>query len=175
MKAKLTDVPRQDGGFTRKFLYTDREMAVIDVSPEAMTMNWSATSAPSMFVDLVERLTGPYEADIALGTREQKSIQETDFKRLRQLLDRSTEAFDKVCAFIRFDLSMTRSVAWQRISEELVVIGYGDSTSEVAHGDFFTLKELMRFTASDQLETDDLSKSFVQLGYEFLHGRAQAD
>lgn len=168
MNGEHTDVRRPDG-LTRQFRYGHGELAVIDVTSEFITMNWSTTSPPSSFVELANELRGARKADVVFAMTR---IEETYFDYLYEVwVLKHRSLFDELCKFIRFDLSKTRSIAWQRLPEGLVLVGFGESTNRIAKRRDQDTEMLLRATATDRLEPDELSQSFFQLANLAANGQ----
>ncbi|MDQ3764499.1 MAG: hypothetical protein M3460_23960 [Actinomycetota bacterium] len=145
-----------DGAIVQQIRFGDHDFAVLDISPEVSTVNWTARVTPGRFVSEINRIADPPEAAPVLlqMSTESPSI-ETTVSPLRDWI--RDEAFDMNCQFVRIDLSPTRSVAWQTLSgngDVFTVVGMGEETERVAVGESKVfLRELLGATATSQVNS----------------------
>lgn len=145
-----------DGAVVQQIRFGEHEFAVLDISPEVSTVNWTARVAPGHFVSEINRIADLSETDPVLlqMSTESRSI-ETTVSPLRDWI--RDEAFNMNCQFIRIDLSPTRSVAWQMLpgnGESLTIAGMGEETGRVTleeNKNF--LRELLSATATLQVNS----------------------
>lgn len=145
-----------DGAIVQQIRFGERDFAVLDISPEVSTVNWTARVNPARFVSEINRIADLSVTDpvfLQLST-ESRPI-ETTVSSLRDWIQ--DEGFDTNCQFIRIDLSLTRSVAWQTLpsnGDSRRIAGMGEETGLVTleeNTDF--LRKLLGATATSLISS----------------------
>jgi hypothetical protein len=146
--------------------FGERDFAVLDVSLEVSTVNWTSDVFPGQFVSKIDRIADLADTDpVFLQMSSEPRAYETTMSSLRQLVP--DEAFNMACKLVRIDLSYSRSAAWQTLPTEsggLRVAGMGESTRKIDYGDSKTfLSKLLTATATSKVSSEAVTSSLAHL------------
>jgi hypothetical protein len=154
----------------RELRYSERDIAVVDASEDVITVNWSTEFSPTQFVDAVEELADEGDvraADVTLDVRHELLSMSMEGLR-RRMAEDGPKIFDHDCVFIRLDLSDTRTVAWQRLTDDgLVVAGFGDGTPQIVASHDGLAQSLMSTTATEPINADEVTQSLSELALRY--------
>jgi hypothetical protein len=145
-----------DGAIMHRTRFGEHDLAVLDVSLEVSTVNWTACVPAGGFVSEIDRIAHLDETDrVIIQASTESQAYEITVPLLRRLV--RDENFDMACNFIRIDLSPTLSVAWQILpgmGSGLRVVGMGEETGRVAAGaSRKLLEELLGTTATSKINS----------------------
>ena len=136
-------------GLIRRLVFGDDELVVVNVSKDALTVNWTTNRSAPQFVELTRHLPG-YETATAVLCTAHTDL-ETDADELIRLAKDNDHSNLQSWDLVRLDLSETRSVAWERLPDEIFMVGFGDEADCLqghAYGEaadqLFLLLELTR-------------------------------
>jgi hypothetical protein len=165
MTKSFQSFPHSDGT-TVQLRFGEREFAVLDVSLEVSTVNWTVGVPPGLFVSAIDRISDLAETDpVILQMSLEPGVHETTVSELRRLV--RDEEFDLNCKFVRIDLSPTRSAAWHTLpsnGDSFVVTGIGEETAKITVGDSRKLiKELLTATATSKVDSQQVINSLTDL------------
>lgn len=138
------EIRDQEGadGFVRQLLFSADELAVVNVSSEVLTVNWTTSRSAPQFVEASRHLPGGYDtADAVLCTA--RADFETDADGLIRLTKDNDHSELETWDLVRLDVSETRSVAWERLPDGKIMVGFGDQ-ADCLHGTAYS-------EAADQL------------------------
>jgi hypothetical protein len=154
-----------DGTIVQQIRFGVYDLAVLDVSPEVSTVNWTASVSARGFISQIDRIADLAENDpvfLQIAPSRTYEIMVSSLRRLAR-----DEVFNKSCEFIRIDLSATQSVAWQILPQEdhrLIVVGMGEQTDEIAAGDNREfLAKLLSATATSRIDSQEIISSLARL------------
>jgi hypothetical protein len=155
-----------DGTIIQQMRFGRNDVAVLDISPEASTINWTTNVAPRRFVSEVSRITDLDGTDPVFLQISPSRMYGTTVSSLHRLV--CDEAFDVACELVRIDLSPTRSVAWQTLRREgdslLTVAGMGEQTEKVADADSMTfLEKFLSATSTLNIDRRGVTRSLARL------------
>lgn len=169
MSPKEVDLERADG-FVRQLLYAEDELAVVDVSSDVLTVNWTTHQSAAQFVDFATHLPG-FETAGAVVCSANDEL-DTDMEGLVRLRKDSTHADTEAWNIVRLDVSDTRSVAWERLPGGMMVVGFGDDTGCMRDGTgseaVWQLDHLLRSTRSPHIESEYVVENAVKLSLNWL-------
>jgi hypothetical protein len=168
-KSTVSDLDHlDDGTIIQQIRFGGNDFAVLDVSPEASTVNWTTSVSPRRFISEISRITDLVETDPVFLQISPSRTYEITVSPLRRLV--RDEAFNMACELVRIDLSPTRSVAWQRLPREggnLMVVGMGEQTEKIAHNDSMkVLEKFMDATSTLQIDRKGVINSLARLTEE---------
>jgi len=171
---RVEDVERSDG-HRRRLLFDDDELAVIDISSDVLTVNWTTQRSAAQFVSDAVRLQDYETADAIVCTP--KTEEELDFRGLTWLASRPKPSVAAEWNLVRLDVSDTRSVAWERLPGGTLVVGFGDD-AECLHGNPNSeasqrLLQLVHMTCTPHIDFHSVVDNAVQLA-KLWHDRANA-
>jgi hypothetical protein len=154
-----------DGTIIQQMRFGEKDVAVLDVSPEASTINWTTSVSPRRFVSEINRIADLAETDPVFLQISPSRTYEITVSPLHRLV--RDEAFDMACELVRIDLSPTRSVAWQTLPREgdsLTVVGMGEQTGKVADADSMKfLEKFLGATSTLKINRREVIRSLARL------------
>lgn len=169
MAHHVTDIPMPDG-LVRQLFYGDNDLAVVDASTDVVTVNWTSNETAPGFVDYAQNEPAYEMADTVMCTADEDvtlGINELG-KLAHELPIGDLESLD----LVRIDVSATRSIAWERLPDGLVIVGLGDHPSEFTHDVVqFDLQRLMQATATNQIHIAEVIETVVKLSHRYAHGQ----
>jgi hypothetical protein len=166
MANSWVDIPSGDG-IVRPLRYGSDELAVLDVTSDVMTINWTSSVRASEFFSIVDQiadLNNHLESTLQLAGEPEQSVQVADVRGI------ASDEIMGLCQFIRVDLTDTRSVAWQIVSldgHDVFVAGFGADTSSIADGNVGLVEKLLILTASGAVDTDQVFESMMALSRRY--------
>ncbi|YCK83038.1 hypothetical protein M1D89_07345 [Arthrobacter sp. D3-18] len=126
----VKDLDRPEG-LVRQLIFDSEELAVVDLSSEVLTVNWTTGSSAREFIGIAAALASYQDADAIVCTP--NTVIEIDFGELLTLAADEELSVPSKWDLVRLDVSKTRSVAWERLSNGASVVGFGD-TADCLHG-----------------------------------------
>lgn len=171
----VKDLERPEG-LLRQLFFSNNELAVVDVSAEVLTVNWTTECSALEFATLTSRLPHYHAADAIVCTPDDEV--ETDVEGLIGLVAEERPFVPGKWDLVRLDVSDTRSVAWERMPDGAAVVGFGDTadclygspTSEAA-GDLVMLLEL---TGTSHIDFHSVVDNALELA-KLWHDRTETD
>ncbi|WP_188196098.1 hypothetical protein [Nonomuraea sp. SYSU D8015] len=134
---EMIDFPYADPreGLTRRLSFGERDIAVIYVDLDVITVNWTTSLTVTGFVGTTDELVLAHEHDPVLLVMHDGSTLDEVTSGLIGAIEEDPAGFEARCSLLRFDLSPTRSIAWQDLpSEDLTIAGIGTTPSCVVSG-----------------------------------------
>lgn len=175
--SELEDFPR-DGGLIRRIRFTDTDFVIVDASERSVTTNWTSWFSPLRFVEMMDSFSDFSNSDVFLDLSKPE-ILSFSFHGWLDFMQGDIEIFNEMCKLIRFDVSDTQSVAWERLVLEnrpgfgfdgdLIFVGFGESTSKYVsdHGGNGMASLLLHETASPKIDVNDVLSSVSDLAGKF--------
>lgn len=167
MSPKEVEDLEHPNGLVRQISFGADEMAVVDVSSEALTVNWTTHYSAPQFIDATRHLPGGgYElADAVLCTS--FGDLETDAEGLVRMAKDDDHSEIESWDLVRLDVSETRSIAWERLPGGVTLVGFGDDVEclhERARSDAAgQLNQLMELTRTPHIEPQSVVDNAVEL------------
>jgi hypothetical protein len=114
--------------------FSARDIAVLDVRPDFATVNWTTSTSPGEFLVRALELA---RGDVSTVTfRYAGEESDTELAALTEAA--ADPRFSELCDFIRLDVGVFRSYAWQHLDAEVSgsaggfdVVGFGDDVQEL--------------------------------------------
>ncbi|MGJ0385393.1 hypothetical protein [Paenarthrobacter nicotinovorans] len=176
MALEETDL-RRDDGLVRKLGFEDGEVAVVDVSPDVLTVNWTSSWTASQFVDLASHEPAYQTAD-AIVCMAAEDL-EVDMEGLSRLTKDNHSWVDQSWDIVRLDLSDTRSVAWERLPGGAIVVGFGDEASCMRGGLYSEaaqqLEWLLSVTGTGRIGVAAVVENAVKLSQLWAHVESEGE
>lgn len=162
---------KRDDGLVRKLRYGKDEVAVVDVSPDVLTVNWTTHQTAPEFVDFACHVPG-YETADAVVCRADQDLY-IDMEGLSRLAKDNAHSHTESWGIVRLDLSDTRSVAWERLPGGVIVVGFGDDIN-CMHGGLYSeaaeqLGFLLKMTGTSGVRFHEVVETAVKLSQLWGH------
>lgn len=144
----------------RQLDFGSDELAVVDVSDEVVTANWTTDITSLEFVQYFRRDIEFENAEAFLCTED--GTFDLDVEALSRLASGEIDPQPELWNLVRLDLSATRSVAWEKMPRGFSVVGFGDAfegAQNIFHLD--EVREFMADTATDAVDVDLVIEALV--------------
>jgi hypothetical protein len=176
MALKEVDLRRGDG-LVRQLLRGKDVVAVLDVSDDVLTVNWTTHRTAPQFVDFVSDVPTYKTADAYVCTASDEV--ELDMDGLGRLAKDSEHGHSELWRIVRLDLSDTRSIAWERLFGGTSVIGFGDEARCMRAGINSEAAEqlgwLLRETGTEDPLVTEVVHHAVELSQLWKHHERRED
>jgi hypothetical protein len=168
---------KRDDGLVRKLGFGEGEVAVLDVSPDVLTVNGTSRQTAPQFVDLASHEPAYQAADALVCMAAE--VLEVDMEGLSRLAKDNAHWVNESWDIVRLDLSDTRSVAWERLPGGDIVVGFGDDASCMRDGinseAAAQLAWLLSVTGTSHIGAADVVENAVKLSKLWGHVESQGE